>query len=252
MTARKAPGIKLAANEATSQRARAYERFTEQILSGGIRAGQFVTQRELTELLDTPLGSVREMIPRLEAGGLVKTVPQRGLQIAPVDLKLIRNAFQIRGMIERESVSGFVRTASDAVLRAIEVSHEDILQRSRSGRVTKRLLLDAQMVDWGFHQTMVDALGNEIISEVYRVNSLRIRLISLEHSMLLEQAMQEHLRLISALRQRDADRARQLLDAHIESARNRVLEASLGQSPSAWPSIGSKTPNPQPITRRTA
>lgn len=252
MTARKAPGIKLAANEATSQRARAYERFTEQILSGGIRAGQFVTQRELTELLDTPLGSVREMIPRLEAGGLVKTVPQRGLQIAPVDLKLIRNAFQIRSMIERESVSGFVRTASDAVLRAIEVSHEDILQRSRSGRVTKRLLLDAQMVDWGFHQTMVDALGNEIISEVYRVNSLRIRLISLEHSMLLEQAMQEHLRLISALRQRDADRARQLLDAHIESARNRVLEASLGQSPSAWPSTGAKTPNPQPIPRRTA
>ena len=81
------------AAEETSQRAQAYASFTQQILSGGIRAGQFVTQRELTSLLDTPLGAVREMIPRLEAGGLVKTVPQRGLQVTPVDLKLIRNAF---------------------------------------------------------------------------------------------------------------------------------------------------------------
>jgi DNA-binding GntR family transcriptional regulator len=97
--------------------------------------------------------------------------------------------------------------------------------------VTERLLLDGQVVDWGLHETMVDALGNEIISEIYRVNSLRIRLISLEHSMLLEQAMQEHLRFISALRERDATRARQLLDAHIDSARNRVVEASLGNFP---------------------
>ena len=65
-----------------SQRARAYQGFTQQILSGGIRSGQFISQRELMTLLDMPLGAVREMIPRLEAGGLIKTVPQRGLQIA--------------------------------------------------------------------------------------------------------------------------------------------------------------------------
>ena len=74
-----------ASAEETSQRAQAYASFTQQILNGGIRAGQFVTQRELTNLLDVPLGAVREMIPRLEAGGLVKTVPQRGLQVTPVE-----------------------------------------------------------------------------------------------------------------------------------------------------------------------
>ena len=78
-----------------SQRVRAYQGFTQQILNGAIRAGQFISQRELMTLLDIPLGAVREMIPRLEAGGLIKTVPQRGLQIAHVDLKLIRNAFQV-------------------------------------------------------------------------------------------------------------------------------------------------------------
>ena len=92
------PALAQARPEPSSQRARAYQGFTQQILSGNIRPGQFVSQRELMTLLDMPLGAVREMIPRLEAGGLVKTVPQRGLQIAHVDLKLVRNAFQVRSL----------------------------------------------------------------------------------------------------------------------------------------------------------
>ncbi|WP_294768049.1 GntR family transcriptional regulator [uncultured Rhodoferax sp.] len=227
-------------DESTSQRARAYRGFTQQIFTGGIRAGQFVSQRELMALLDMPLGAVREMIPRLEAAGLVKTVPQRGLQIAHVDLKLIRNAFQVRSMIEREAVLNFVHSASDAELAAIEASHRDILRRAEASDALNdtALLDDAQAVDWGLHDRMVDALGNDIISDQYRVNSLRVRLIKLEHSVItpgrLIPAMQEHLRFIEALRQRDAAQAMELLEDHINSARNRVMNAPLEQVRSEW------------------
>lgn len=221
-------GLKL---EPISQRARAYQGFTQQILSGNIRPGQFVSQRELMTLLDMPLGAVREMIPRLEAGGLVKTVPQRGLQIAHVDLKLVRNAFQVRSLIEREAVRHFTASVSTAELEAITASHQDILQRASADQPDATLLDDAQAVDWGLHDRMVDALGNEIISEIYRVNSLRVRLIKLEQSVItparLIPAMQEHLRFIAALQQRDAAAAEQLLEAHLDSARHRVLTVDL-------------------------
>ena len=229
-----------APDDTTSQRARAYQGFTQQIFTGGIRAGQFISQRELMALLDMPLGAVREMIPRLEAAGLVKTVPQRGLQVAHVDLKLIRNAFQVRSMIEREAVLNFVRGASDAELTAIEASHRDILQRAEAPDALNdaALLDDAQAVDWGLHDRMVDALGNDIISEQYRVNSLRVRLIKLEHSVItpsrLIPAMQEHLRFIEALRQRNAALAVELLENHISSARSRVMNAPLEQVRSEW------------------
>jgi DNA-binding GntR family transcriptional regulator len=217
--------------EPTSQRARAYQGFTQQILSGSIRPGQFISQRALMTLLDMPLGAVREMIPRLEAGGLVKTVPQRGLQIAHVDLKLVRNAFQVRSLIEREAVRHFTTSVSDAELAAITASHQDILQRASADQPDATLLDDAQAVDWGLHDRMVDALGNEIISEIYRVNSLRVRLIKLEQSVItrarLIPAMQEHLRFIAALQQRDAAAAEQLLEAHLDSARHRVLTVDL-------------------------
>jgi DNA-binding GntR family transcriptional regulator len=240
--------VKTTPDAITSQRARAYQGFTQQILSGGIRSGQFISQRELMALLDMPLGAVREMIPRLEAGGLIKTVPQRGLQIAHVDLKLIRNAFQVRGMIEREAVLHFARTASDAELEAIDAAHHDILRRASAIRADDSTLLDeAQALDWGLHDRMVDALGNEIISEIYRVNTLRVRLIRLEHVVItptrLIPVMQEHLNFIAALRSRDAPEAARLLEVHMLSARQRVMAPTLEAAGSLAAAAG---PTPAP------
>lgn len=230
-----------------SQRVRAYQGFTQQILSGGIRPGQFISQRELMALLDMPLGAVREMIPRLEAGGLIKTVPQRGLQIVHVDLKLIRNAFQLRAMIEREAVRHFAEVASDDELASIEDSHRDILRRAAASNADGPLLDDAQALDWGLHDRMVDALGNEIVSDLYRVNSLRIRLIKLEHSVItparLIPAMQEHLRFIAALRKRDGEGAADLLDQHLHSARERVLSVPLNPASAGWSGTPLSTPS---------
>ncbi|MDP2257363.1 MAG: GntR family transcriptional regulator [Polaromonas sp.] len=211
----------------SSLRAQAYASFQQQIVDANIRPGQFISQRELMQLLGMPLGAVRELIPRLEAEGLLKTVPQRGLQVAHVDLKLINNAFQLRQLLEREAATRFVTTVSDRDLAAIEQSHLDIVQRARSGSIDEDLLKDATAVDWGLHDLMIDALGNELISEVYRINSLRVRLIKLEGSTLSPQvlipAMEEHLWFIDALKRRDAQTVLQRLSHHIESAHLRVL-----------------------------
>jgi len=145
-------------------RARAYESFRQQILRAHIRPGQFVSQRELVQLLDMPLGAVRELIPRLEAEGLLRTVPQRGLQIAHVDLKLIHNAFQLRAMLEREAALHFAQSVSDADLADIEQAHSTCVHQAQAGPITDALLTQATSVDWGLHDLMIDTLGNELIS----------------------------------------------------------------------------------------
>lgn len=214
-------------NAPLSLRAKAYESFRQQILEANIRPGQFISQRELVQLLDMPLGAVRELIPRLEAEGLLKTVPQRGLQIAHVDLALINNAFQLRLVLEREAAVRFTATVPDADLAAIEDAHLRIVERGRQGPIDAQLLTDAQTVDWGLHDLMIDALGNALISEMYRVNSLRVRLIRLERAMLSEDAlipaMEEHLWFIAALKRRDAPQVAERLTHHIESSHRRVL-----------------------------
>jgi DNA-binding GntR family transcriptional regulator len=212
---------------APTLRARAYENFRQQILEANVRPGQFVSQRELVQLLNMPLGAVRELIPRLEAEGLLRTVPQRGLQIAHVDLALINNAFQLRLVLEREAAARFCTSVSDVDLAAIEDAHQRIVRRAKKGPVDAVLLSDAQTVDWGLHDLMIDALGNTLISQTYRVNSLRVRLIRLDRAMLSEDAllpaMEEHLWFIAALKRRDAAQVVFRLTHHIESAHRRVL-----------------------------
>jgi len=222
----------------SSLRARAYQNFQQQILEANIRPGQFISQRELMQLLDMPLGAVRELIPRLEAEGLLRTVPQRGLQIAQVDVKLVNNAFGLRLILEREAALAFAATASDSELAAIEEAHLNIVRRTRAGPVDDDLLTDATTVDWGLHDLMIDRLANPLVADVYRINSLRVRLIKLEGSMLsgdvLLPAFEEHLWLIDALKRRDRDAVAERLAHHIGSAHRRVL--GLPRPPLPWSS----------------
>src|SRR5439155_2201213 len=94
----------------------------------------------------------------------------------------------------------FALTATDTELAKLEAAHRDVIAQARRG-ITPALLERAQAIDWGLHDRMVDALGNEIISSIYRVNSLRIRLIRLDRVILDEQAlrpaMEEHLALLA-------------------------------------------------------
>ena len=208
-------------------RDQAYKSFTDRLMSRDIRPGQFVSQRELVAITGMSLGAIRELIPRLEADGLIKTIPQRGMQIAHVDINLIRNAFQFRQLLEREAIISFAASARDEEIEALYQEHESVLNDAKNG-VTPELLRRAQQMDWDFHDLIIDRLDNEIISNAYRVNSLKIRLIIFERVRLLPEllvsVMHEHLPVIEALRRRDAEAAVAALEAHIESARSRALQ----------------------------
>lgn len=209
-----------------SLREDAYKSFTSHLLARDIAPGQFVSQRELMQLLDMPLGAVREMIPRLEADGLIRTVPQRGLQIANVDMELIRNAFQLRRILECEAVMEFARNADMSEIEALREAHLDVRTRAADG-VTGNLLARAQEMDWAMHQRMIDALGNALVSGIYRTNLIKIRLIRNEDTRMLPElavsVMDEHLAIIEALARRDPQQARRALEAHLDSAKQRVI-----------------------------
>src|SRR3954452_5225950 len=110
-------------------REKAYDSFTRHLLAREIRAGQFVSQRELVEITGLPLGAIRELIPRLEAEGLIRTVPQRGMQITHVDLNLIKDAFQFRLFLECQGVAIFAADASAQTIAALRQRHDSMVAR---------------------------------------------------------------------------------------------------------------------------
>lgn len=212
--------------EQTSLRERAYESFTHHLLLRDVRPGQFISQRRLVELTGLPLGAIREAIPRLEADGLIKTVPQRGLQVAHIDLNLIREAFQFRMFLEKEALALFTLSVSDEDIAKLLKDHRDIAEAAASGKVSPELDQHAQAVDWGMHDAFIDRLGNSIISNAYRVNSIKMRLINQERFRIaghVASVMKEHLAILEAVERRSVEEAVDRLSAHIRNARDRAL-----------------------------
>jgi DNA-binding GntR family transcriptional regulator len=211
-------------------RAKAYRKFVDALISRNIRPGQFVTQKQLVALTGFPLGAVRELIPRLEGDGLISTLNRRGLQIAHVDVNLVRNAYQLRLIIEKEAVAQFIKRASDELILNIEADHRRIIDKIAKP-FSQKIADDAQKVDWNFHDAIVESLDNEIISNVYGVNSIKIRLTYQDKLRVtahnLSRVMTEHIAIIEAIKMRDEAAAVRAIAYHIDASR----AVALGNDP---------------------
>jgi DNA-binding GntR family transcriptional regulator len=206
-------------------REQAYDAFTQQLLDGRLLPGQFVSQRELAAATCMSLASIREMIPRLEAEGLIKAISQRGLQIARVEPNMIQDSFQLREMVELRAVAAFARAAPDAAIAA-ERDRLEAIRRRAATAIDDALLRDAQEADWAMHDAFVAHLGNRLVIELHRVNSIRIRMILGERIGLsarrLPVALAEHDAVLCQLERRDEAGAVEALAFHLASSRRRA------------------------------
>jgi len=210
---------------------KAYESFTYHLSVRALRAGQLISQRELVSLTGLPLGAIRELIPRLEAEGLIRTIPQRGMSIAEVDPKLVKDAFEFRLFLEIQAVKYFTKHASDKLVGELLNETKEIIAlcevEGSSDITNSNLIADAQTVDWKLHEQIIKTLNNKIIIDAYRVNAIKIRLIKLEQTSITQanviSTMKEHLDIINAVQLRNPAEAEIKIVEHIKNARLRAL-----------------------------
>lgn len=210
----------------TTGKQAAYDGFQNALLSGRLRPGQLVSQREMTVMLGVSVGALRELLPRLEAEGLLTVKPQRGIQITAIDLPMIHDAFQLRAAYEREAVMRAVRRMPDDVLISQRALHLDIMSRIESN-ATADVLAEGQGIDSGFHTLLIEETGNDLLIQAYNLNSIRIRLINLDRIMLnsevLPAAFSDHLAIIDAILARNMGEAVEAMDVHIRNAHRRAV-----------------------------
>ncbi len=209
-----------------SVRSSAYERFQTSLLSGRIRPGELISQRELVGMLDVSLGALRELLPRLEAEGLLSVIPQRGIQITAIDIRMIRNAYQMRMALEREAVISAIDMIPDAAILDQIAIHREVLERAEHA-MSRDLLNEAQDIDSGMHTFLVGATGNDQLVRGYQIIGIRVRLINIDRIRLtptvLPQAFGDHLRILDAILRRNRADAVAAMEHHILEARNRAV-----------------------------
>jgi DNA-binding GntR family transcriptional regulator len=202
----------------------AYERIEDLLNWGRVRPGQIISQRELVEMTDVTLGSVREAIPRFEAEGLLLTLPQRGLMVPSLDVTFIREAYQMRRLIELGAVPDLLDRLDRHVVTGWIDWH--IAARARledeADPDTTGFLRDFQLYDWAMHAQMVSAMENSLISNVYRVTAIKIRMAAQSRVRVTRQnatrVIQEHLDFLHPLLAGQAEAATRALSYHIDQS----------------------------------
>ncbi len=207
-------------------RADAYDQLKLRLFTGELRAGQFVSQRELTALLGATLNPVREAIRKLEAEGLINVYAQRGIQVVEGNPKSINDAYDYRLLLETSAIRHFAKHADRpevlAFRKRVEASLA-ALKRSPGDQALRTKVLDE---DYQFHKDLIDYQRNEIISKHYSLNAARLRLFRIhmgEPLRRLEVAATEHLEILEACLVADPDQAVERLAAQIEVSREHTL-----------------------------
>ncbi len=203
----------------------AYTRFREGLSEQKLRPGQFVSQRQLSEMFDVPMGAIREALKRLEADGLISLIAQRGVQIADINVEFINEAFEFRILIEIEAVRRMARSPDLQQLATIRKRTGKII-KDLSGKQSDQLMKDGLQVDLELHELLMSGFSNKLIRDSYRLLEDKIRLIRVNGrytSVRLGAAMEEHLEIIDALAIGDETLAVDLMQSHLNTSWRRSL-----------------------------
>lgn len=165
---------------------------------------------------------IREALSRLEAEGLILLHPNRGAQVRPIDEAFIRDLYEIRLALEPMLVARSTAVAGPhhiVQLATIETDYERATVRRDVPELVRLNRL--------FHRTIYRIRPN---TEALRLMAQHAALMGTIRSRFgfaparLDEIVQEHRRLLEAVRQRDADGAAAIMRSHIEGSIADILE----------------------------
>lgn len=203
----------------------AYDKFKARILSGELKPGQMISQRELAEVAGMSMGPARDAIQRLAFESLLRIHPNRGIQVAEVSYRMIRSAYQLRSILEVSAIERFIQVAEDEEIQTLISETYDLMEEIEGG-ASEKFRIKAIEIDWKMHRAFIRSLDNEIIDETYDANHSRLMLIRLSNKnagIRLGSALNEHLAILEACKARDVDAAKLRLTEHIDLSKETAL-----------------------------
>ena len=197
------------------------------ILSGELPPGTRVRQEELADRLAVSRAPVRQALFILEREGLLHTDRLRGRVVAPLDPKVIRDLYQLRGAIEREVAAILARDERFKIgpVRDIVTSG---MENYAKGDRTRLIDLDLR-----FHTALYEAVGNRVLLEVMNTQWIHVRRVmaaTLSMRGYPEQVWTEHATILDAIEAHDPVLASDRAAAHAEAASQRLLDNLHSQS----------------------
>jgi DNA-binding GntR family transcriptional regulator len=188
------------------------QRLRDMILDGSLGAGQHLRQDELAKMLGVSRTPLREALAMLAAEGLVQMNPRRSATVLRPSKKELEELYEIRILLECAAI----KKAAVAFPRREVQRLENLLQRMDN--VANTATFNA--LNWQFHDACYAPCNQGRLVEMItlvRGQSAPYTEIVLGRGLEREHAQADHREQLAALRERDPDRASELVARHLQT-----------------------------------
>lgn len=200
---------------------RVFDEIRARILDGRIPAGEPLRERDLGSELDVSRVPIREALPMLEAAGLVTLSPRRPAVVTMVTRSGVDELYDIRSALEPL----VARMAASAVLAGADASPlVDAVNRAGAA-LDAGDLMSFHVASGGVHAGIEALADNKlfvVIMEPLRERSNRLNVANIERDPSKRHG--EHVALVDAIAEGDAELAGAVAYSHVEWGRRRTFE----------------------------
>lgn len=201
-----------------------YEQLKTSILGGKIDNESIMTETSLAESLHISRTPVREAVSDLTKEGLLVHIPRRGFQVRKISEHEMEQILYLRISIEMRSIKMLVKHISEKELNELDnIVVQQIAALKENNRIQYIEL------DQIFHRKLL-SLSNQnilesILQDLYNL-TLLIGHAAISNEGRMEDVIEEHRMILSAIRNRDEEAAARLMKQHLvatgESVKNQL------------------------------
>lgn len=188
------------------------ESLTRAIVEHRLQPGAKLVEQKLADQYGVSRTLVRQALYRLSQNRLIKIEPARGAFVAAPSAPEAKQVFEVRRMLEAGMVRAFVERASAADIKALQahIAQEKLAVQKGDVPARTELLGD-------FHVLMAQLMDNSVLAHMLSDLISRSALITLMYQTASAAAHShdEHAAIARAIKARDAERAVELMDAHL-------------------------------------
>lgn len=192
----------------------------EAIVEGELPSGSKISEPDLSRRLGVSRGPLREALMRIEALGLIERVPHVGARVIELTLNRLVELYAVREALEGMAArlaARHITLDEVAALEALLQAHRDHIVNVDGASYFH------QQGNFDFHYRIIQASRNGqlkllLCDELYHL--LRMyRYQSPRNRSAPQEALQEHMGILRAIRQGDEELAELLMRRHISGSR---------------------------------
>ncbi|WP_404324038.1 GntR family transcriptional regulator [Cytobacillus firmus] len=207
-------------NNLISIREHAYLYLKKLILEGEYQAGDRLVERELAAKLNISRTPIREALFRLESQGFVKTVPRKGVVISNISEDEVLEVFTILSSLEVLAVKLAAQRMDSGTQQELDLKIKELIELS-----------EQYEENFNSEHIQMNRLINKASKspKLYEILSGLIDFIHMAANMGYEtpgrrkDSLKEHIDIMKALRDKDAEIAEYLMRIHIENSKKAYM-----------------------------